>query len=201
MYVLSGDRHNFRTYAGGIALLVLGCALGLSLPDVDSRFYVLSRLGLVMHRSALTHSFFLPLFLCFQVWSASRSRPHVDPALALRYFTIGLCAALAVHFCFDLFPTNYGWRGFARVHVPLWGWVSPLSSFTWLAGSALVCLYLACRLLRNLPELALGVLALGGCFFLAAAREPHLTFYAPLALVPLAFVAFVLPRPARTFAD
>ncbi len=199
MHVLSGDRHAFRTYAGGMALLALGCAIGLSLPDLDTRFYLLTRLGLLAHRSALTHSFFLPLLLCFQVWAASRSRPHVDPALPLRYFTMGLSVALAVHFCFDLFPRY--WSGYALIHLPLWGRTTPTFSFLWLLTSAVTSLYLACRLLRNLPELALALLATVACYLFAAAYEPRLALYAPLALAPAAFVAFVLPRPARTFAD
>lgn len=199
MHVLSGDRHDFGKYMGGIALLVLGCALGLSLPDLDSRFSLLSQLHLLAHRSILTHSFFLPLFLCFQIWAANRGRPHVDPALLLRYFTIGISVALAVHFAFDVFVRS--WRGYALIHVPLWGWTGGTFSFLWLGASALVCLYLACRLVRNLPELALGAVALFSCYLYAAENQPHLALYAPLVLVPAAFVAFALPRPGRTFAD
>ena len=169
-----------------VLLFVVGCFVGLRFADFDLpfRWY-----PLIEHRSLLTHGVLIPLLLFVSL------RPHLlnknaDPRL--RLFIMGFCLASAVHLCFDLFPR--GMIGYSRVHIPLWGWSGWPFSALWLLGSALVCLYLAFRLLRGLGDLGLVLLGLVTCYGISAAAEPRPSFFALFTLVPVAFAAFLLPR-------
>jgi len=109
--------------------LLVGTLAGFGLPDLD-----LHTRGLLLHRSIVTHGWLVPL----AVWAAARSRPRAE---WLRFGALGLCVAVAVHLCFDLFPAS--WVGFARISIPGRGWSSALFSWVWIAGSVVVCLALA----------------------------------------------------------
>ena len=190
------QRESFGRHAFGVTLFFAFGLVGLSLPDVDLALYWLRHFGLVEHRSALTHSALLPLFV-FLAAHARAGRPGTlaaDRALPLRLLALGLCLSVAVHLCFDLFPR--GWQGYARVHVPLYGWLGPWLSKAWLFGSAVACAHLSARLLRNTGEAFLCCLGLMLWFGLHAAREPRAAWLVPLALLPAAFLGFALPRPA-----
>lgn len=183
-------------HAAGVILFAFGCLIGLRLADFDQSF---TWWPLIVHRSLLTHGFLLPLLLFLAV-----HRPHPrrsgqqsnqgggadDPRL--RLFVQGLCLASAVHLCFDLYPA--GWGRYSRVFVPFSGWTTPAFSKIWLGAGALVCLYLACCLLRGWGGLGLALLGLIVTYGVHAAREPHPSFYALVTLVPLVLVAFLLPR-------
>lgn len=156
---------------------------------------------LFVHRSIVSHSFLLPLLLLGVVEAGNRLRPegpitrlthaHADPRL--RLFTLGLCAALAVHFCLDLFPRS--WSGYSLIHVPVLGRLPWLLSSCWLLASAIGCLYFGCRMLRTMFDLLLAVGCTGAAFGLAAAREPRCALYALLILLVIAPLTFILPRP------
>ena len=168
-------------YFGGIILFVIGCFIGLRFADFD---YWFRWYPLLVHRSLLTHSFLVPLLL-FRAF-----RGNTDPTA--RLFVLGVCVASAVHLAFDLFPS--GWYGYARVHVPFYGHVPALPSMLWLFVSTVICLYLACLQLRNVGEFYLSFVGLAVTYGIAAARQPHISFYALVALALAAPVAFVLPR-------
>src|SRR5215212_678649 len=121
-----------------IFLTTLGIIIGFWLPDLD---FKLSFFGL-LHRSMLTHSCLIPLL----IWWTSRKGLR-----ARHYLLIGLCAAIAVHLCFDLFPLR--WSGFALITIPFYGRTTPLISWLWIAGNSVVCLYLALRWVRALADL------------------------------------------------
>jgi hypothetical protein len=115
------QRETFGRYAAGSALFALGGLIGLSLPDADLAFYWLRHFGIFAHRSLLTHSALVPFLLYLAAHARTREPgPSADRALPLRLFVLGLCLTCALHLCFDLFPR--GWNGYARVHVPLYGW-------------------------------------------------------------------------------
>lgn len=187
----------FWSHAGGVTLFLLGGLVGLSLPDLDRSLYWLRHFGLIAHRSAVTHGILLPL-LVFLAAHARTRKPGVaaDRALPLRSLAMGLCLAVAVHLSFDLFPS--AWRGYARIHVPLYGWLGAWSSKTWLFLSAVGCVHLPARLLRNTGETLLRCLGLALWFGLHAAREPRAAWLVPFAFLPATFIGFVLPRPRRS---
>ena len=168
-------------YLTGMVLFVIGCFIGLRFADFD---YWFRWNPLLVHRSLLTHSVLMPLLL-FRAF-----RGNADPAA--RLFVIGVCVASAVHLAFDLFPS--GWYGYARVHVPFYGHVSALPSQAWLFVNAVVSLYLACLLLRNVGEFYFSFVGLAVTYGIAAAAQPRISFYALVVLALAAPIAFVLPR-------
>jgi len=174
-------------YIAGLFLLVVGAFIGLKLPDFDQSFYWRP---LIIHRSLLTHSALLPLIL-FWALKAHVIGKKADPRLRLPL--LGFLLATAVHFCFDLFP--YAWAGYALVHIPLLGWVGAWPSAFWLGSGAFVSLYLACRLFQRVNDVGLAALVLATCYGVSAAHAPYFSFAALVALVIMALVAFVLPRP------
>lgn len=164
-----------RYYVFKLAWSLLGVALGLHFPDVDSRFKQLVPSWFLLHRSILTHGLLLSLILYLWLRKRASDMP------ALRYFVIGLSFALAVHLAFDFFPK--GWTGFALIHIPWYGRTSALFSQAWLLFSIVTCLYLALLLMRNFVEWVAGVgaLALSFCAYLIKHDEPRLSAFILLA--------------------
>lgn len=154
------ERSLRQSYIFRVPWLLLGLALGLHLPDIDSRFQ-LSRW--LVHRSILTHGCLLSLLVFWLV----RKRRGTMPALGLIFF--GLTLAVAVHLCFDFFPLS--WRGFALIHIPIYGWTSALFSQIWIVLSIIICLYLAFVLVRNIIELVFNIGTLIISFGIAAAES------------------------------
>lgn len=177
----------------GFLLFVIGAAIGLRFADCDLwlRWY-----PLLWHRSLLTHGLLVPLLLFLAFKPKGRETKEHLPA---RLFAMGFCLASAVHLAFDLFPRT--WSGPALIHLPFVGWSNPAFSQAWIVISLLVCLFLACRLLRNRREFVLAALGLIVTFGVSASAEPRPSFYALATLVPSSFVAFVLPRRAPTDRD
>src|SRR5262245_31567925 len=132
-----------RSLAAVVALWS-GIIIGISLPDLDQSIWLLT------HRSILTHGWLLPLVVCALLWGGGP---------IARLFAIGLSGAVAIHLCFDLFPRS--WSGFALIAIPLIGRTSPLVSWLWIAGSCVICLYLACALMRKPQDLLLSSASLG----------------------------------------
>jgi hypothetical protein len=165
-------------------LLVVGCAVGLKLPDFDHSF---RWLPLVDHRSLLTHGLLVPLLLLYAV----RRQIGKEEGTPLRLMLIGLCLGVAVHLAFDLFARS--WSGYSLVHVPFYGRLPGTLSRLVLLSGVLGGLYLACRLLRSTGDLALSLLSLAVLYGVSAAAQPRPSFYALVTLVPAALVAFVLP--------
>lgn len=135
---------SFQSYLFEVPWLLLGLTLGLRFPDIDRAF---DGTSLLVHRSILTHGFLLSLLFYGLV------RTHKAKPVAWRLLCIGFSLALAVHLCFDFFPR--GWRGFALIHIPFYGWMNGFFSQVWITLSAIISLYLAFLLVRSLIELLL----------------------------------------------
>lgn len=175
-------------YVLGVLLFVVGSFIGLRFADFDHSF---RWLPLLDHRSLLTHSFLVPLLVFWVL------RKQTDPAS--RLFVMGICIASAVHLGFDLFARS--WYGYALIHLPFYGRASPLFSQTWILVSLVVCLYLACRLLRNVGELGLALAGLITAYGVSAAAQPRPSLFALLTLVCAAPAAFLLARPFYKDSD
>jgi hypothetical protein len=171
--------------------LLLGAALGLHFPDVDTRFQWLISPRLLLHRSAVTHGLIVPSLL----FLSARAK---DKAPSFRSFVIGFSLASAVHLCFDFFPK--GWVGFALIHVPLYGRTTALFSQAWIMLGVLACLYLAFLLARRLIELAFGAGILAASFIVSAAENAGSVLNA-LTLLIVAGVAVVTARRFRKAAS
>lgn len=94
------------------------------------------------------------------------------------------------HLCFDLFPK--AWTGFALISIPLYGRISPLLSWLWIAGSIVLCLYLALLLVKNLWDVAIivgsAIISFGFC-----ATTESIFWPALMALILAALIALMLP--------
>jgi hypothetical protein len=154
-----------------IPWLLLGLALGLKFPDIDNR---LQLSGWLVHRSILTHGFLLSLLLFWSIYNKRDLKPK------LRLFVIGLSLAFAVHLCFDFFPK--GWKGYALIHIPLYGRTSELFSQLWILLSVGICLYLAFVLVRRVIELLLSIGSLIFSFFVLVAEEGSFNVWVLLLL-------------------
>ena len=166
-------------YLPPLIALVVGLPLGLELPDIDQR------IGLLLHRSIITHGPLLPLILF--VWvSSSQSLPR-------RWFAMSVSVGLAVHFSFDLFPQ--GWSGYALIAVPVLGWTPAPFSWIWIALNVLICTYLAAKLVRNGLEASLLGLGLIGGFSYASRAEDAL--WGPMAAMAVGTVVAAMPALRR----
>src|SRR5215207_7160858 len=145
---MSMERATSQPFILAAAWLLLGLAVGLKLPDIDSRLPSLVPSWLLLHRSILTHGMLVSLLL----FRLARRRRGAAPSL--RLFAVGLSLAVAVHLCFDFFPR--GWTGFALIHVPVYGRTTAPFSQSWVMLSIVVCLYLGFLLVKNIAELMLG---------------------------------------------
>lgn len=166
-------------YLAGVFLFVVGSFIGLRFADFDHAFHWLP---LMAHRSLLTHSFLMPLLLFYAF------RKNSDPIA--RLFVMGICLAAAVHLCFDLFPR--GWYGYALIHVPFYGRGSVQFSQVWMLSSILVCLYLPCRLLRNMGDFYLALTGLIVTYGVCAAAQPRPSFFALIVLALAALTMFLV---------
>lgn len=151
--------------------LVAGAWIGLKFPDIDQST------DFLLHRSIVTHGPLIPLV----VYSVGQNARH----LSVRLFPMYLCLGFVVHMAFDLFPA--GWSGYALISIPLYGWLPGWVSILWLAGSVLLCAYLAARLVRGLPQAVLLAIGTVGIFMVAAPGEravigPLLVVAASLAI-------------------
>ena len=158
---------------------------GLEFPDVDQS------IGLVQHRSILTHGPLVPLI----VFAAASG----DHSLPVRWLGIGVCMGVAVHLGFDLFPE--GWSGYALISVPGYGRTPMVFSWAWIALSMAACVYMAARLARNSGEAVLLMAALAGTFWWAAMDEGAL--WRPAAAVAVAGIVALIAAgsQAKSSAD
>ncbi len=167
----------------GLLLLPIGIALGLTLPDLDYR------VSFLVHRSIVTHGFIFPLLLYWGV--------HKRELALLRLSSMGFSLSLAAHLCFDLFPV--AWIGYALISVPGYGRTDPWFSWLWIAGSIVLCLYLALLLVKNLGDVVVAAGSAVTSFGLCAAAES--VYWPALAALSLAaFVALMLPSSSAGMA-
>jgi hypothetical protein len=148
----------------------------LNLPDLDSR------VSFLIHRSIVTHSFFFPILL---FWIA-----HKKEQPTIRFLSMGFSLSITAHLCFDLFPK--AWTGFALISIPLYGRASPLFSWVWIAGSIVLCLYLAFLLVKNLGDVIIVVSSAVVSFGFCATTE-SVFWPALLALIGATLTTLMLP--------
>lgn len=171
----------WKQAANAIPWLLIGAIAGLKFADIDQS------LPFLTHRSILTHSCLLALLL---FWWAQRQPGQ--QRTAGRLTAIGFSLANAVHLSFDLFPR--AWRLHALIHIPGYGWTSPLFSWVWLSGSLFLCLWLALQWMLSKRELLLGLGCLALAFSVAAFAERSIAVSAFFALLLAGLGAFALPR-------
>ena len=94
-------------------------------PDID---LIITIPGIIVHRSMITHSFLI-------VFIFARLLAHKEGWV---YSIVIFCAAsgLALHLIPDMFPNS--WRGYALIHVPLYGKINGIPSFIWLLFCVIV---------------------------------------------------------------
>ncbi len=117
----------------GVFLLV--AFVTVSIPDWDQ--YT----GVLLHRSALTHSLLIPFLL--DSLSSRYSDKKYPIIISAIYF------AFLVHFSADLFPRS--WEGFALISIPFIGWIGMLSPL-WIMINIIGCAYFCVKKLKESKE-------------------------------------------------
>ena len=167
-----------------LAALAAGSYIGLRIPDIDQSTWFL------LHRSAITHGPLLPL--------AAFALALGSGAPVRRRLGMGVCIGFAIHTAFDLFPR--AWQGYALISVPVYGWTPPVVSWLWLAGTTVICTGLAVRLIRDMGDGVVLLIALAASFAMAAGGENAM--WRPLSAITVSLVIAVLAvrklqRPER----
>jgi hypothetical protein len=159
--------------------LVVAAYIGLKLPDVDQH------VGLLLHRSIITHGPLLPLL----AFAFAQGENPVQRRLA-----VGLAVGFAVHMAFDLFPRS--WQGYALISIPGHGWIPSVASWAWIAATILVCMALSVKLVRHLADGLIVVLAVTATFLIAAGSERAL-WLPMLAIVASVAISYWIIKPTR----
>ena len=107
-----------------LVLVLLVAFVTVSIPDWDQ--YT----GILLHRSAITHSLLIPFLI--DSLSSKYSDKKYPIIISAIYF------AFLVHLSGDLFPKS--WRGFALISFPLIGWIGMLSPL-WIIANIVGCSY------------------------------------------------------------
>jgi hypothetical protein len=169
------------TYFFGIFALVIGIAGGLAFPDLDLK------LNFLVHRSAITHSLFLPILLF--------GLAYIKKHTVTRLLAIGTSLSIAIHLCFDLFPKE--WMGFALITLPVFGRTNPIFSWIWIAANILGCVYLSFILIDHAFDLVLLLSSTLVTFGMYALQE-NVFWSALIALVITIGVVMILPSAGNT---
>lgn len=166
---------NTAALSASILGLLVGISIGVKFADIDLRFPE----WLLHHRALLTHGCIVPLLLSWAVWRTQHQM--------LRGFTIGFCVTNAVHLSFDLFPR--AWWGHALIHIFAWA-LPPLFSWSWIAISIVVCLYLSRFFIRTFVDIIIAGIGI----IVGFAVYIHENLFFSLTTFALAVVvAFLLP--------
>jgi hypothetical protein len=169
-----------------LLIFVLGLIIGANLPDFDQQFYPLIR-----HRSLLTHSWIIPAILLI-VGSTAKNKGDWYALVC------GMCAALAAHLSFDLFPLK--WTGTALITIPPFNTTTDVTfSRIWIASSVVICLAIAAIVTprRDHSVVAFGTIA---AFAWCAPGERYFWGAATILLVALTLTIWgpglLLQQPA-----
>ena len=106
-----------------LSLITLAFVVGMIAPDVDQK------VGLIVHRSILTHG---PWFALAAIFLATKSNSRYAVPLTCAAFTLGL----SIHLAADLFPRS--WTGFALIHIPGYGRLPGTASIIWILASLII---------------------------------------------------------------
>jgi len=128
--------NTFGKEIGSSVLFLLIAFVTVSIPDWDQ--YT----GILLHRSAVTHSILIP-FLIDRL-SSKYSDNKYPIIISAIYF------AFLVHLSADLFPKS--WRGFALISIPFIGWIDMLSPL-WIIANIIGCSYFCVKKLKENNEL------------------------------------------------
>jgi hypothetical protein len=145
-------------------------------------------LAFLQHRSIVTHGVIIPLLVYLllpkdQEW--------------IRLVLIGVFVGMGAHLSYDLFPR--GWGTYARISIPIYGYLNIALSVIWIGLNVVVSLYIALLLVRQGYEVGLAIVGLIVVFMGYAPTEN--AFWSPLiALVVALGVALVLPGSAADAA-
>lgn len=113
----------------------LSLFIGINIADTDLMF-----MGLIGHRSILTHSVLIPYL--FYYYFVKKKKKDTE----LAYLIIaGLLIGYAIHLTGDFYPKS--WKGYALIQLPLIGMSIGGLSPLWIGGTVLVCLYYAFKIM------------------------------------------------------
>ena len=130
------DKKNYFVFLGVYFLSFLT----LNIPDIDQAF-----LGLLGHRSIITHSILFP-YLLYHFFIKKKDKPNDY----LIFFVIGFYISIAIHLSADLHPK--GWRGTANIKLPGNNSIGEGLSIIWMSLNVIVGTYFSSRLLINISN-------------------------------------------------
>ena len=130
------DKKNYFVFLGVYFLSFLT----LNIPDIDQAF-----LGLLGHRSIITHSILLP-YLLYHFFIKKKDKPNDF----LIFFVIGFYISISIHLSADLHPK--GWRGYAFIKLPGDISIGEGPSVIWMFLNIIGGTYFASKLLINISN-------------------------------------------------
>ena len=130
------DKKNYFVFLGVYFLSFLT----LNIPDIDQAF-----LGLLGHRSIITHSILLP-YLLYHFFIKKKDKPNDY----LIFFVIGFYISISIHLSADLHPK--GWRGFAFIKLPGDISIGEGPSVIWMFLNIIVGTYFSSKLLIYIAD-------------------------------------------------
>ena len=130
------DKKNYFIFLGVYFLSFLT----LNIPDIDQAF-----LGLLGHRSIITHSILLP-YLLYHFFIKKKDKPNDY----LIFFVIGFYISISIHLSADLHPK--GWRGYAFIKLPGDISIGEGPSVIWMFLNIIGGTYFASKLLINISN-------------------------------------------------
>lgn len=162
-----------RFYTIDYILIFSSFLLGGKMPDWDMKLKL-------KHRSILTHSPIISLFLIFIY--------NVKEGYIFRNFLIGYSMGVAVHLLFDIFPNN--WRGGALIKIPFFKLnFNKKNSKIFLAFSTIINVYISIFYIINIKEFVfIFVLSL---FYFCYNRKKEKIFFRPVLFFTFLNVLFL----------
>ena len=124
---------NFGKKTGSSIFFFFIALVTVNIPDWD-----LATGKLLLHRSIVTHSIFIPFLIDY--YSKKYSSKQYPLIIAAIYF------AFMVHLSADLFPKS--WKGYALISVPFIGWIGPLSPI-WIFANVIACGYFCLKIIKE----------------------------------------------------
>lgn len=160
----------FRSIGDLFLMTAIG-ALGAKIADVDQIIPFLN------HRSAVTHSIFLPMVLAMVPGVRAAAGP--------------LFLGMSCHLVADFFPSRMS--GFALIQVPGWGSIGVVLSYVWLGINALIACAMGHALLKDetsgfvrfLVTVALGI---GAYYYLLVLEGSRWAFGAFITVYGLTYL-------------
>lgn len=129
-------------------LLIIFYYIGFKFPDIDLK---IKGLG---HRSIMTHSFFLPLFIFYLHYNRYLLIIFMQKYYVGRFIIMGLAYGIAFHLLYDLRPKSF--KGTALIKYPYMNkGLSVNGSITFMIISIMINLIITIYLAKRVYEIAL----------------------------------------------